>query len=110
LADFERVDVDRLRDVLKLRRPEITDLKVEPLFHLPVSPLGKADGPGLGYALEPRGDVDAVAHEIAVALLDDIADMNADANYDLPGPTTKQPIPQTIKAAQAASRAKSAGP
>ena len=31
---------------------------------------------------EPRGDVDAVAHQIAVALLDDVAEMNADAKLD----------------------------
>ena len=38
--------------------------------------------PGSADALEPRGDVDAVAHEIAVALLDDVAEMNADAKLD----------------------------
>ena len=31
---------------------------------------------------KPRGDVDAVAHQVAVALLDDVADMNADAEFD----------------------------
>ena len=35
-------------------------------------------------ALQPRGDVDAVAHQIAVALLDDVAEMNADAEFDAP--------------------------
>jgi hypothetical protein len=29
--------------------------------------------PGLGYALKPSGDVDPVAHEIAIAFLDHIA-------------------------------------
>jgi hypothetical protein len=38
----------------------------------------------LGDPQEPRGDVDAVAHQIAVALLDDIAQMNADAELDAP--------------------------
>ena len=32
--------------------------------------------------LQSRGDIDAVAHQIAVALLDDIAQMNADAELD----------------------------
>src|ERR1700734_1690783 len=41
----------------------------------------EADCAGLGYALEARGDVDAVAHQIAVALLDDVAQMNADAKF-----------------------------
>ena len=31
---------------------------------------------------EPRGDVDAVAHQVAVALFDDVAEMNADPEYD----------------------------
>ena len=33
---------------------------------------------------KPRGDIDAVAHQIAVALLDDVADVNADAELDAP--------------------------
>jgi hypothetical protein len=32
--------------------------------------------------LEPRGDIDPVAHQIAVALLHNIAEMNADAEFD----------------------------
>ena len=32
---------------------------------------------------EPRGDVDAVAHQVAIALLDHVADMDADAKDDL---------------------------
>ena len=35
-----------------------------------------------GDALEPGRDVDAVAHQIAVRLLDDIAQMNADSQLD----------------------------
>jgi hypothetical protein len=38
--------------------------------------------PGLGDALQAGGDIDAVAHQIAVALLDDVAEMNADAEFD----------------------------
>ena len=40
--------------------------------------------PGLGDTLESRGDVDAVAHQVAVALLDHIAEMDADAELDAP--------------------------
>ena len=32
--------------------------------------------------VKPRSDVDAVAHEVAVALLDDIAEMNANPELD----------------------------
>ena len=38
--------------------------------------------PGLGDAFETRGDIDAVAHEVAVRLLDDVAEMDADAKLD----------------------------
>ena len=31
---------------------------------------------------EPRGDIDAVAHQIAVALLDHVAEMDADPKFD----------------------------
>jgi hypothetical protein len=33
-------------------------------------------------ALQPRGDIDAVAHQIAVRLLHDVAEVNADAELD----------------------------
>ena len=44
--------------------------------------LGETDRPGLGDAFQPRSDVDAVAHQIAVALLDDVAQMDADPKFD----------------------------
>ena len=37
-----------------------------------------------GDALEAGGDVHAIAHEIAIAFLDDIAQMDADAKHDAP--------------------------
>ena len=38
--------------------------------------------PGWQTAFQPGGNVDAVAHQIAVALLDDVAEMDADAELD----------------------------
>ena len=64
--------------------PEIGDLKLDPRRDLPVGCLGETDSAWLGDALEPRRDVDAVAHEVAVALLDDIADMDADPELNAP--------------------------
>ena len=81
-ADLQRIGPDRLRDVLELRRAEIGDGQIEPALHLAVGVLGKADRAGLGDAFQPRGDVDAVAHQIAVALLDDVAEMDADPEDD----------------------------
>src|SRR6185437_14810832 len=84
LADLERVDVDRLGDVLQSGCAKVGDLEIEPRLHLPVGLLGEADRTGLGDALEPRRNVDAVAHEVAVALLDDVAQVNADTVFDAP--------------------------
>jgi class 3 adenylate cyclase len=36
----------------------------------------------VGDSLETRGDIDAVAHQVAVGLLDDVAHVNADAELD----------------------------
>jgi hypothetical protein len=36
------------------------------------------------YALQSRGNVYAIAHEIAVALFDDVADVNANPEDDVP--------------------------
>ena len=82
LADFERVNPDRFHDVLELGRAEIGDGQIEPPLHLPVGVLGETDRARLANAFEARGDVDAVAHQIAVGLLDHIAQMNADAEFD----------------------------
>ena len=42
----------------------------------------EADGVRFGDAFEAGCDVDAIAHQIAVGLLDDVAEMNADAKLD----------------------------
>jgi hypothetical protein len=63
-------------------RAEVGDGEIEPSFDLAIGVLGKADAARLANTLKPRGDVDAVAHEIAVALLDHIAKMNANAEVD----------------------------
>ena len=81
-ADFERIDADRFGDVLELGRPKIADLEINPRLDLPVGLLGQTDRTRLGDGFNPRGDVDAVAHQIAVAFLDHVAEMNADAKFD----------------------------
>ena len=82
LADLQRIDADRLGDVLELSVAEIADLQIEARLDLTIGILGETDGAGLGDAFEPRGDVDAVTHEIAVTLLDYVADVDADAEFD----------------------------
>ena len=78
----KRVDPNRLGDVLQLDLAEIADCEIEPAFDLAIGVLGKADRARLANTLQPRGDVDAVAHQVAVSLLDHIAEMNADAKED----------------------------
>ena len=46
-----------------------------------VGVLGKTDRAGRGDPFQSRGDVDAVAHEVAVGLLDDVAKVNADPEF-----------------------------
>ena len=48
----------------------------------PLPVLGETDRPGLANAFEPGGDIDPIAHQIAVGLFDDIAEMNADTELD----------------------------
>ena len=81
-ADIERIDPDRLGDVLEVGRAEIRDGEVKPPLHLPVGLLRHADRAGPCNSLEPRGDIDALAHEVAVALLDDVAEVDANAEFD----------------------------
>ena len=52
------------------------------MLDLTIGVLGKTNGSRLGETLEPRGDIDAVAHEIAVALLNNVAEVNADAKVN----------------------------
>ena len=82
LADFERIDPDRLGDVLELGLAEVADREIEPPLHLPIGLLGETNRARLGGAFQTRGDVDALAHEVAVGLLDDVAEMDADAELD----------------------------
>ena len=82
LADLDRVGAHRLGDVFQRYRAEIADIQIEPRLHLPIGVLREADGAGLGDALQARGDVDAVAHQVAVVLLHDIAEMDGDAEFD----------------------------
>ena len=81
-ADLHRIDPDRLGDVLELGRAEIRDRPIEPTFHLPIGLFGEANRARLANPFEARGDIDAIAHQIAVGLLDHVAEMDPDAELD----------------------------
>jgi hypothetical protein len=74
--------MDGFGDILELSRAEVRDGEVEPSLDLPISLLGKTDRAGLGDPFQPRCDIDAIAHEVAVALLDHVANVDADAVLD----------------------------
>ena len=70
------------RDVLENLLPEIDELFFDFVADLPIGIFRYANPANLADAFEARGDIDAVAHEIAVALLDNVAEMNADTKFD----------------------------
>ena len=48
----------------------------------PIRVLGQTDRAGRSSPLETSGDINPVAHEVTVALLNDVAEMNADPEFD----------------------------
>jgi hypothetical protein len=60
-------------DPFHLRLGEIRDRHVEPAAHLTVGVLGQTNCARPGDPFQSRSDVDAVAHQVAGALLDDVA-------------------------------------
>ena len=82
LADFERIGPDRLRDVLQLGWAEVGDGEIEPPLHLAVGVLGQTDRAWRGDAFHRRGNIDAVAHQVAVVLLDHVTEVDADPKYN----------------------------
>jgi hypothetical protein len=44
--------------------------------------LRQTDRPRRGDAFKPRSDIDSIAHQIAIALLNDIAEVDADAKLN----------------------------
>src|ERR1700722_8375197 len=77
-TNLERIDADRLDDILEFSLAKVADHDIEAPFHLPIGVLRQADRSGLRDSLEARGDIDAVAHQVSIALFDHVAEMNAD--------------------------------
>ena len=81
-ADLQRVGSHWLGDVLQRHGAEIADLQIEPPLHLTIGVVGDANPSGLGDPLQARGDIDAIAHQVAVALFDHVAEMDANPKFD----------------------------
>ena len=71
-----------MRYVLEADFAFIADHQIEPRSDLAKCVLGEADRARLGDAFQSRGDIDAVAHQVAVGLLDDVAEMDADTKFN----------------------------
>jgi len=81
-ANLQRIDPQRLRDILQCRLAKIDGCEIEAGAHLPIGILGQANGAGRRNTFKPRRDVHAVAHQIAVTLLHDVTQVDADAELD----------------------------
>jgi hypothetical protein len=59
-------------------------LKFEPRLDLSIGVFRQTHSARLANPFQPRRNVHALTHQIAVALLDNIAEVNADPKFDLP--------------------------
>ena len=81
-ASLDRIGSHWPSDVLEFFLSEIDERFLDPVTHLAIGVLGKTNTARISNAFKARGDVDAIAHQVAVALLDHIADMDADPELD----------------------------
>src|SRR5581483_12404358 len=82
VASGQLVDADGAGDVLHRLLAEIGKGQRELVPDLLVGGARDADAAGFAQRLQPRGDVDAVAENV-VAVDDDVADIDPDAEHDL---------------------------
>ena len=69
-------------NVFELFLAEIDERLLHAVTNLLVCGSRQTDAAWLTDAFKPRGNVDAVAHQIAIALLNDVADVDAEAKID----------------------------
>ena len=81
-GNVERKELHRLRDVLEPVFAEIAHSEIESGSNLSIGVLGKTYGARIGHALKASRNIDPVAHEVAVALFDDVAEVNAHPEFD----------------------------
>src|SRR5205823_14800156 len=79
----DAIHADWPHDILEALLAEILEDAIEPVPHLVVHDRRHTDPAGLGHALQPRRDVDAVAVDVAV-LDNDVARIDPDAEFDAP--------------------------
>ena len=80
--DLDPIDPHRPRDILEFLFAEIDKRLLHPVTNLTEGIVRETNSARLRDALDPRGYVDAVAHQVAVALLDYVAEMDANTKFD----------------------------
>ena len=83
-AGLDRINSHWPCNVLKFPLTKIGESFLQAITHLPIGVLGKTDTARISNAFQSCGDIDAIAHQVAVALLDYIAHMDADPELDPP--------------------------
>jgi hypothetical protein len=71
-------------NVLLVLLTQIDECCINPVSYLPIGVFREANSSWFADAFEARGWVDAIAHQIAIAFLDYVANMDADTKDDLP--------------------------
>jgi len=75
-ASLHRINSHWPSDILEFLLSEIGEPFLQAVTYLAVGVLGKTDTARISNAFEARGNVDAIAHQVAVALLDYIAQVS----------------------------------
>ena len=75
------MNADRAHDVLDRLLSHVLEAKAELVAHLIVDDAGDHDAAGIRQRLQARRDIDAVSENV-VAIENDVADIDADAEFD----------------------------
>src|SRR5574337_1164686 len=77
-----RVNTYWIGDILEFVLPAVDESVSELAADLMIGVFRKTYSARLGQVLEPRRDVDAVAHQVAIGFLDDVAQVNPNSDFD----------------------------
>ena len=82
MPNLKLINPYRFSDVLQLGFAEIVDREIKSRFHLPIGIFRNTYGSRLSDALQSRSDIDTITHQVAIAFLDNVAEMNTDAKFN----------------------------
>jgi hypothetical protein len=80
--EMNRINLHRLGDVLEILPAEFPIGQIKLALDLIEHLARNADAAAVRDPLQSRGDIDAIAHQIAVALLHDVTEVKANAELD----------------------------